>query len=164
MAAVLAVFAIQASSASASLSVAPVPAYTKTTTPYTAFFTANRSSAYAYGYRLCLTTEHMSPGGGWVLEEGQPGGPAIAGSICTGDLPIGTTQTYAFQPYTASTVLQDGHSYKFCAWAYIYSGGVFWQTEAQAGGQYAVCTTTTVDRSAPNISVNMAGGQAPRTP
>lgn len=153
------VLALQTSVASASLSVSPVPAYTKTSGNYTIFGSANRSSAYAYGYRVCVTTEHATPGGGFQLEEGAFGGPSIQGSICTNDLAFGTTPL-GFTPYDTNTVLQDGHTYRFCMAAYIFSGGVFWQTEPQAGGQYLLCATTTIDRSRPTVAVTLANGQA----
>lgn len=155
-AAVFVVFAVQTSSASAALTLAPVPAYTKTSGNFTTHFSATRS--WQTNYRVCVWTYHRAPGGSYVLEEGVEGGPGTSpASVCTNDLPVGTTPLKMW-PYETSTVLPEGHTYQFCAAAY-YWNQVIWQTEAQANGTYVVCATTTIDRSRPTISVNLANGQ-----
>ncbi|MBS1888019.1 MAG: PKD domain-containing protein [Actinobacteria bacterium] len=149
--------AASTSAASATITAAPEPVFTKTAGNNHFYFTVEKPTYYSE-YRACIVTTKVVPGGEQILE-GAFGGPGVSGSLCTANLPAGT-KAFNEVVYTESWIPPDGGTYRVCLAAYHNTGGVIWQTEPQANGQYVICPTSTIDRSKPSIGVHLAADAA----
>lgn len=151
------VLAVLVPAASATITAAPEPTFTKTAGNNHFYFTVEKPTYYTE-YRACIVTTRVVPGGEQVLE-GAFGGPGVSGSLCTANLPAGT-RAFNEVVYTESWIPPDGGTYRVCLATYHNTGGVIWQTEPQAGGQYVICPTSTIDRSKPSVAVHLASDAA----
>jgi|GEM_PF-5343273 len=140
--------------ASAMITAAPEPVFTKTAGNNHFYFTVEKPTFYTE-YRACIVTTQVVPGGEQILE-GAFGGPGVSGSLCTANLPAGT-KSFNEVVFDASWIPPSGNTYRVCLAAYHNTAGVIWQTEPQANGQYVICPTSTIDRSKPTTSVHLAG-------
>jgi hypothetical protein len=134
------------------------PGYTKTSGNNAYWFNwqavtgSDENGATRYEYYLCFSTYDN---GATVESSNGTNGPGTVN--CTGSLrsgPTPTTGNYGVQPFTAGTILTNGHQYEMCAsdywrWPYIWHwGGI------------STCAHTIVDRTAPSGTVTLAGGAA----
>ena len=157
VAAILLLLAIGTDSALADTSAYTEPPYTKTTGNNAFWFgwqavNGVGSSGVDYRYYLCINT-YRDTGSGSQQVEFSNGTNGPGSTNCTGSLrsgPSPSTGNNAFQPFSSSTVLQDGAFYQLCVTGYRFEAVGFFSDNSS-------CAQTTVDRNKPAITAGVDG-------
>lgn len=151
--------AVASAPASASIQAYSEPLFTKTAANDAFFWHwvavngSDENGSTNYTYFLCFFT--YRDGVNVESSNGTTGGPGS--SNCTGSLRSGPTPSsgdFAGSPFTTGTVLDDGHTYQMCASAFYRWPYLPWKLDAANIGN---CTSTTIDRTRPNIGVYVDG-------